>query len=620
MRVRSATPRPSAASPEAGRSLDWPGLACGAVLAAGAIAVYGRTFSVPLLFDDAGSIANNLSIRKLWPLLPVLSPPADFGVGGRPLLNLSYALNYAWGGTAVFGYHLVNLLIHLLAGWTLFALVRRTLRQPVLARTFAPDATLLALVVCAIWTWHPVQTESVTYLSQRAESLMGLFYLLTLYCFARGSAAGERRGRAAWLVASVLACLAGVATKEPIATAPLLVFLYDRTFVSESFAGAWRRHWPLYLGLAATWLPLAGILMGMGHRDVGFGRGVAWWVYGLTECQAIVKYLLLSFWPNPLVFDYGPTLAAGLSGVWPAALVLLALLAGTAVALRRCPAAGFAAAWFFLILAPTSSIVPVVRQPVAESRLYLPLAGVAALAVLGGYALAGRRTLVCFAAAAVVLGWAAARRNEQYASGETLWKDTIAKRPGNPRAYNNLGFELENLPGRVPEAIALYEEALRLDPDYADAHVNLGYVLGKTPGRLNDAIAENAAAARLEPDHSELHYNLANSLREAGRSAQAVLEYEKAIRLNPDFAEARSNLASVLETIPGRLADAVAEYAAAVRLQPDNAALHFNLAAALLKVPGRTEEAKVQLAAGLRLQPGNDLARRLLAELTAGQP
>ena len=157
-----------------------PGLASCAVLAAGTIAVYGRTFSVPLLFDDSPSVSDNVTIRHLWPIWRVFFPPNGAGVGGRPLFNLSFAINYAFGGKNVFGYHLVNLAIHILASWVLFALVRRTLLRPVLAERFGSAATYLALAVSAIWAWHPVQTESVTYVSERSESLMGLFYLLTL--------------------------------------------------------------------------------------------------------------------------------------------------------------------------------------------------------------------------------------------------------------------------------------------------------------------------------------------------------------------------------------------------------------------------------------------------------
>jgi len=201
----------SSLKPAPARRADWAGLASGAIIAAGAVAVYGRTFSVPLLFDDISSIADNPSIRRLWPIWPALSPPNEAGVGGRPLLNLSYAANYAAGGAGVFGYHLINLCIHVLAAWTLFALVRHTLRRPILAERFGSAANSLALAISAIWAWHPVQTESVTYLSQRAESMMGLFYLLTLYCFMRGTEPGPdgKSGRRIWFTLSFLACLAG---------------------------------------------------------------------------------------------------------------------------------------------------------------------------------------------------------------------------------------------------------------------------------------------------------------------------------------------------------------------------------------------------------------------------
>ena len=395
MPLRDSPAAPSVCDSDSIRHADWPGLMSGIILAFGTIAVYGRTFTVPFLFDDSTSIAENLTIRRLWPVWPAFSPPGGAGVGGRPLLNFTYALNYAFGGTAVAGYHVVNLAIHALAAWTLFALVRRILLRPNLRERFGTAATPLALAVSAIWAWHPVQTEAVTYLTQRGESLMGLFYLLTVFCFVRGAAAEEASSRRIWFSLSVLACLAGVATKEVIVTAPVMVLLIDRAFFSGSFAGAWRRHRPLYLALAATWIPLGCLMTGLRQRSVGFGLGVPWWEYGLTETRAIITYLRLAFWPHPLVFDYGAearVIATRLAEIWPSALVLGLLLAGTGWGLLRSPArpGGFAGAWFLLILAPTSSIIPLTGQPIAEHRLYLPLAGVAAFVVLGTFALAGR--------------------------------------------------------------------------------------------------------------------------------------------------------------------------------------------------------------------------------------
>jgi tetratricopeptide (TPR) repeat protein len=600
------------------RRADWPGLAGCAVLAAGTLAIYSRTLAVPLLLDDLTPITDNPSIRRLWPVWPALFPPADSGVGGRPVVNLSYALNYAAGGTAVPGYHLANLLIHVLAGWILFLLVRRTLRLPTLSARFAAAANPLALAIAAIWAWHPLQTESVTYISERAESLMGLFYLLTLYSASRGmnvDAAAcrvppeTRRNAAstvktsAWNWIAVFFCLIGMATKEVMVTAPLAVLLYDRTFISGTFAAAWRRHRGLYLALAATWIPLGCLMTGLRHRSVGFGQGVAWWAYGLTSCRAVVKYLALALWPSPLVFDYGDRLYP-LSAVWPYAIVLAALLAAAIAALRRAPAAGFAAGWFFLILAPTSSIVPIVGQTMAENRMYLPLAGVVALAVLGAFAAVGRWTLPVFAAAAVALGFTSFQRNRDYQTEEAIWSDTVAKSPGNSRAHNNLGNVWLKAPGRLTDAISEYEEAIRLKPEYPEAHNNLGNALITLPGRRDEAIAQYQEAMRLKPDYAEAHDNLGNAwMKLPGRLDDAIGQIEEAIRLKPDDPEAHNNLGDAFMATPDRAADAIAEYEEALRLRPDFAEAHYNLANAWSKTPGRTPDAIAQYGEALRLRP-----------------
>ena len=604
---------------------DLPWLLGIAILAAGTVAIYSRTFSVPLLHDDLFSITENRTIRQLWPIWAALRPPNDAGVGGRPLLNLSFALNYWAGGTAVFGYHLVNLIIHVLASFTLFGLVRHTLVRPIMAMRFGRAATPLALAVSATWAFHPVQTESVTYISERAESLMGLLYLLTLYCFVRGEEAGERNVRRMWFSFSVVACLAGAATKEVIVTAPLIVFLYDRTFVSGSFSGAFRRNGGLYVALVLSLFPLGHRVAGLfgGHLvyGVGFGGGVAWWDYGLTECRVILKYILLAFWPAPLVFDYGWCVPCRVSEVWPYALVLGSMLAATAVTLRRLPAVGFAAGWFFLILAPTSSIVPLVGQSMAENRLYLSLAGVVALTVLGGFSVAGRSSLPVFAIVAAALGFASFQRNNDYSSELAIWRDTVVKNPGNARAHGNLGKVLARMPGRLGDAVAQYEEAMRLDPNAEEVRVNLGNIWARVPGHLADAIALYGEALRLKPDDAELHYDLGCALaRVPGRLDDSISEYGEALRLRPDFAAARFNLANALSQVPGRLNDAVTQYEEALRLNPDLGEAHLGLAIALLDLGGRSAVAKAHLREVLRLQPGNDEARRILDSIPASAP
>src|SRR5208283_721379 len=204
--------------------------------------------------------------------------------------------------------------------------------------------------------------------------------LLTLYCFIRGTNAPRSTW---WFTLSMAACFLGMASKEVMVTAPVMVLLYDRTFVSGSFREAGRRHRWLYLGLASTWVLLGWLMVGLHYRGAGYGLGIPWWAYALVECRTVVQYLWLAIWPHPLVFDYGEFVPIRHMGdVAPHAVMLAVLVAGVLVELKRRPAIGLVGAWFFLILAPTSSVVPLVGQPMAEHRMYLPLAAVVTLGVM----------------------------------------------------------------------------------------------------------------------------------------------------------------------------------------------------------------------------------------------
>jgi tetratricopeptide (TPR) repeat protein len=584
--------------------LGWPIYVAAVTVAVAVLAAYANTFGVTFLLDDETAIVNNASIRHLGRLDEVLRPLNTATTSGRPILNLSFALNYAWSGLGVWSYHLVNLAVHIFAGLTLLGTVRRTLLTSELRSRFGNDALLLSALIAAIWTLHPLQTESVTYLSQRAESLMGLFYLLTLYFFVRSIALPRP---ISWRILSTLTCFCGMATKEVMVTAPLLVLLYDRAFISSSFHEAVSKRLGYYLGLSSAWLFLAFLIISsrLTERNVGFHAGVSCLSYALTELRVIVKYAQLSLWPHPLVFDYGTELlAAPVQEVLPFALLVTAAVIATAAAWRRSRTLGFLGAAFFVLLSPHSSVIPVAPQPMAESRMYLPLAAVVALVVLVMYAVAGRRSFPVFLAMAVGLGFLTVRRNEDYRSAVSIWSDTVAQYPESLRAHNNLAIALAKIPGRLSEAIAHYEQALRLKPDFAEAHYNLANALAENPGRLPEAIAHYEQALRLKPDYAEAHYNLANALAEnPGRLPEAITHFEEALRLKPDYAEAHNNLAIALAQIPGRLSEAIAHYEQALRLKSDYAEAHNNLAAALAQIPGRLPEAITHFEEALRLKP-----------------
>jgi len=470
-----------------------------AILAVAGALAYANSLRGPFLLDDAWNIVRNPSLRHLGQLGNVLSPPANLGVAGRPLYNLSFALNYAAGGTAVLGYHLVNGLIHLLAALALFGIVRRTLRGRL------EEPTPVALAIAGLWLLHPVQTASVTYISERSESLMGLFYLLTLYCFIRHAepAAADAR-RWGWL--AVLACLAGTATKEVMVTAPILVLLYDRTFLAGDFGSALRQRPAVYAGLACSWILLVYLMAGSHEQGVGFGLGASAWNYALTECRALTHYLRLAVWPHPLVFDYDLALDQRWSAVAGDSLLLAAALAVSLLALWRWPAIGFVACSFFLLLAPTSSFVPVAGQPLAENRLYLPLAALLTLLVLGLRRGPKRWIDPLLLALALLAAGLTYRRNRDYASDLTIWRDTVAKCPASPRAHSNLG-------------VALFRH-----------------------GDKAAARAEVAEAVRLRPGNALNRLLFGNLLAEAGQIPEAVAQYREAVRADPNLLPAREAL------------------------------------------------------------------------------
>ena len=568
-----------------------------ALIVLAAFAAYANSFSGPFILDDVSSIAGNPSIRHLWPPSGPLSPPAGFGltVEGRPLLNLSLAFNYALSGLHPWSYHALNLLIHLLAGLALFGVIRRTLAR---VNGMASDATTAALAVALFWTVHPLQTESVTYIAQRSESLMGLFYLLTLYGFIRLTA-GAKSGRR-WASFSILFCLCGMATKEVMVSAPVMVLLYDRTFVSGTFCEAWRRHGRIFIGLAATWILLGLLVIQEGSRGgtSGFDVGISAPAYWLSQLSALARYLQLAACPINLVFDYGTKWVSSFGEVVPAALLVAVLAAGTIwavlspdapgaapspVRLRR--ALGFAGTWFFAILAPTS-LVPGNRQTLAEHRMYLALAPLLATAVIAAFWVArriatiGPRTALAVLVAAITVLFCGltARRNRDYQSELALFADTAAKRPRNAYALANYGMAL--LAGGSPAAaVGQFERALQLRPAYPIAENDLGNALLELD-RNSEAIAHYRAAVGLNPGFADAHNNLGGALARVGRLSEAESEIKAALSLQPNDAEAHNNLGGILAGT-GRLAQAIAQFREALRLDPNYGAARSNLAKAL---------------------------------------
>lgn len=510
-----------------------------------------------------------------------MSAPPDTTVSGRPVASLTLALNYAFappevrdalkpgveaplGDPAdpfyrnVWGYHALNLVVHLAAALALFGIIRRTLLTAPLRARFGTASTALAFAVTLLWLVHPLQTESVTYIVQRVESLMGLFYLLTLYCAIRALEADQQAPRRWWAAASIAACALGMGSKEAMVSAPISVALWIWTCRPEErpFGPAAR---PLLVGLAATWIVLAWLVINPARpQSVGFGlEGWTGWSYLRTQADVVVHYLALSIVPSPLVFWYGWWSAKSWIAVAPQAGLLASLAVLTGVALVERRPIGLAGAWFFLILAPTSSLLPIVTEVAAEHRMYLPVASVITLVVLGGYALgrylletwAGNRPRVwlvarvgawiAVGATAGTLATMAQARNRDYWTYETLLADTVQKRPENVDARIGYGVELLGRQ-RYGEAESQLRIALTMLPrpgsgvgPTAGAHMYLGSALC-AQNKLDEGIAHLEQALALNPKFSEANGFLAEAYVTQGRFAQAATAFDRALAGLPD--------------------------------------------------------------------------------------
>ena len=574
------------------------------MLAIATFVVYWHGLSAPFVFDDRGTIVDNRTIEHIWSR-DVLSAPHETPVAGRPVVNVSFAINYAIVGRRVEGYRLTNIGIHVLCALALFGLAWRT-SLPV----------NVALAVALLWALHPLNSEAVNYATQRTESLMALFYLLTLYCGRRAYDAGARHGW--WEAAAVLACTLGMASKESMVTAPLAVVLYDRVFLFDSLRAAFRSRARLYLGLAATWVLLAA-LVASAPRNLSAGftaHDADPWTYLLNQAVMITRYLRLSVWPRDLVLYYGWPLPLTLTDVLPQALFVLGLLALTAVTLYRRPRVGILGFWFFLTLAPTSSILPIATEVGAERRMYLPLMAIVVLAVVGlshRSPVKGRGGALVLTTVAALLAAGTYARTTEYASSLTLAQTTHERWP-TPASHSMLGTELAAA-GQFTEA----ETHLRVAaPVHPPARYYLGTVLHEQ-GRRSEAIEHFRAFIASQPpelDQVETARRLlADALTKEGRLDEAAVEYRAVLARHPDDGQALVLLGQIALRHQ-RFNEAIDLFRRGSAARPGDASALVSLGIAYAST-GRLDEAIAAFEKAVAMDPQNRHAQQNLARARA---
>jgi tetratricopeptide (TPR) repeat protein len=507
-----------------------------------------------------------------------------------------------------------------------------------------------------IWLLHPLQTESVSYVSQRAESLASLFYLAVFVAFERSTTA-PRPWRWQALACSALAL--GMATKEILATAPFLLLLYDATFVSGGWIRALKQRALFYLALGLTLAALmaAFVAPSLFVEDSSAGFGLLDFTpldYARTQPGVILHYLRLLLWPHPLCFDYDWQIARGVGAWLPQTVVLTMILASASWALGRGRRMGFGIVWFFVLLAPTSSIVPI-RDPAFEHRTYLASAGILTVLVLGGRWVCRRlqappRVGSTLAIVTVlVLGTATVLRVREYRSESVLWATVVDQAPHNPRGHNNLGLSLL-LEGRTAESLLALEKAVELDANYPMALRNLGCAL-IAAGRFAEAadgfrkslaleesaeahqglgaafvsLQEHSAAEvhlrraiELAPNVAANHHWLGNALLKQARREEAMSEFARALALDPLYRHTHFQLAALL-AVQGERERALEHYRHALALEPRTIEEHLNLGVCLSNL-GRYQEALVELRGVLSLDPERVEALALSARILVGTP
>ncbi|OGV65697.1 MAG: hypothetical protein A2498_08660 [Lentisphaerae bacterium RIFOXYC12_FULL_60_16] len=580
------------------------------LLVAVTLVAYSNSFSGPFLFDDRATMVENLT-------------RSDAGWGRldtRMVVDLTFRLNHAIGGLNPADYHAVNLLIHLMAGLVLYGLIARTLQLPVFAGKYAASGSWLACASALVWMIHPLQTESVTYICQRSESLMGLLFFLTLYALVHGYTSRRQR---VWYDVSLAACIVGMGVKEVMGVVPLVAWAYDYCLLGGTVRRPAAR-WLYHVAMAGAMVILILLWMIQASR-VAFDKGavpIPPATYLLSEFPVILHYLRLSVFPHPLCIDYAwpPVATAGEAAIPGLVLASLGLLTVGAM-MRRHPA-GFLGVCFFASLAPTSSVVPILDLAF-EHRMYVALVAPVVLGVVGLWNAGCWMTRGCRASTALghvlavaVIGATFAgltyRRNRDYYSELDLWRDTVAKRPHNVRAHNNLVLEMMRLGDyvgaepvartilarvresgepagpeawtaieryhrrvvldrlgsallgqkRYPEARVVFEEASASAPGSVPALYNLAlaHLLCDDP-ELAARICETAL--RLDPGHGGLHALVGTIAGKQGDFPGAVRAYREAVRLSGNAWNYRMELAWLLATCRE---DSVRDGADAVRL------------------------------------------------------
>ncbi len=577
-------------------------------------AVYASAMHGGFYLDDDAVILHDQVIRHLGQSL------ANALITDRGPVKLTFAINYALGQLDPFGYHLGNVLIHWLNGVLLYLLLVKVFTLPRVGFANGP-AVGLALCTSLIWLLHPLGSQPVLYVCQRSELMMAGFSMACLYALLR-SVQSTRHHRF-WQVSTVLCGVLALLCKLVAFTLPIIALLFDRLLVAASWKELWQRRKWMHMGLFASWSILWGIgffsLFKTHNNTTSAGGALAGVItpfeYLTVQSGIILYYLKLCVWPSVLVFDYGWPPPDSFSQYALAFGVLAVLFGLTVVLLIRSVRWSILPMAFFLILAPTSSLMPIADLAV-EHRMYLPLVCVCVGLVLLLARLCRsqfRLAVMLLLALSLVLGLRTWVRVQDYRSSLTLWRSVLDAVPNAPRARLHYAQALTQA-HRIDQAIEQFHIGIKHHPDDSRFYHNLGQLYLQI-GQLSQARPLLEKALQMQDNDPVYWFNIAKINRLEGRIDQAMQGYEQTLRLKPDHVGALSDLAEIL-AIHGRWDEALHRLDQAQQLAPDQATLLINRANILLRA-GRPEPALAAAQQAVLLMAHHPSAMNVLASAYA---
>jgi tetratricopeptide (TPR) repeat protein len=568
-------------------------------------AIYSNTLEGPYIFDDGPNITDNYHIRLTQISLKGLMDAGFKSIGSnRPIPNISFALNFYFDQYNVFGYHLVNIIIHLLAGLFLFLLLRETLRisLKIQAGSFPESIkpSLLAYIVTFVWLVHPLHTESVTYIVQRMNSMASMFYILSMWFYVKGRLTSNNRRWGFW-AGCLISGLLAFGSKEMTATLPIFIFLYEWYFFQD-LDTAWikKKILPVTCVLALFALltllfqgshPLLGILGGYRIRPFTLTQRL------FTELRAVMLYISLIFFPHPMRLNLDYDFPLSLSLVDPVTTLfsfvfLFGIFVVAIVSAKKERLISFCILWFLGNLAIESSVIPL--ELVYEHRTYLPSMFFVLLIIVLFYRfvpMAKVRTgIICIII--IIFSLWAYQRNTVWSDEGSLQQDIVMKSPYKARCYLNLGiYYLRN--SKYEKGLEQLYKALELPnaycPDLVYGNIGYGYLKMRQYEKAIYYLNKAIGTVGYNPKSNHARIFLGAALETTGRVSEAIVQYREAVKEDPTFQIAQNYLGKCLAK-NGMIEEGKTHIMEALRLDPACDEAYNNIANIYLQ-EGKTDVA-----------------------------